>query len=228
VKTTNIISEPQVIISTESENIEFQFTNRWFDTSRNVWDQLIPSVNPSRILEIGSFEGASTCYLIQKLALHKPIEIHCVDTWAGGIEHQPGGMAPTDMNAVELRFDHNIKIANNSVTSHAAIVKHRGFSDFELAKLLASGKKNYFDFIYVDGSHQAPDVLLDAVLSFSLLKIGGVIAFDDYLWSEDLPYGTDPIRSPKIAIDSFTNIYCRKIRIISAPLYQLYVEKIAD
>ena len=24
------------------------------------------------------------------------------------------------------------------------------------------GKKNYFDFIYVDGSHQAPDVLLDA------------------------------------------------------------------
>jgi hypothetical protein len=61
-----------------------------------------------------------------------------------------------------------------------------------------------------------------------VLKIGGVMAFDDYLWAEDLPYGNDPIRCPKIAIDSFTNIYCRKIRIISAPLYQLYIEKIAD
>ena len=29
-------------------------------------------------------------------------------------------------------------------------------------------------------------------------------------------------------IDAFTNIYARKINIISAPLYQLYVEKVSD
>jgi Methyltransferase domain len=225
---TNISTESKVIIPPESKNSEFQFTNRWFDIARNVWDQIIPQINPSRILEVGSFEGASTCYLIQKLALHKPIEIHCVDTWAGGIEHQAGGIAETDMNAVESRFTHNIKVATDSVPNNVNVVKHKGFSDFQLSKILLSGKKNYFDFIYIDGSHQAPDVLCDAVLSFRLLKIGGVMAFDDYLWAEDLPYGNDPIRCPKIAIDSFTNIYCRKIRIISAPLYQLYIEKISD
>jgi hypothetical protein len=54
------------------------------------------------------------------------------------------------------------------------------------------------------------------------------MAFDDYLWAENLPTGIDPIRCPKPAIDAFTNLYCRKLRILQAPLYQLYVQKVAD
>jgi hypothetical protein len=54
------------------------------------------------------------------------------------------------------------------------------------------------------------------------------MAFDDYLWQEQLQYGADPIRCPKPAIDAFTNIYCRKIKVLSAPLYQLYIQKISD
>ena len=45
--------------------------------------------------------------------------------------------------------------------------------------LLAEGRQGSFDFIYVDASHRAPDVLLDAVLAFQLLRIGGLIIFDD-------------------------------------------------
>lgn len=222
-------SRSNIVTTLETKNSEFQFTNSWFDSAaRNVWDQLIPQINPSKILEIGSYEGASTCYLIQKLTVHNPIEIHCIDTWEGGIEHQSGGMAEADMNAVESRFNHNIKIATEKASNIPKIVKHKGLSDIQLSRLLAGGRRNYFDFIYVDGSHQAPDVLIDAVLSFCLLKVGGVIAFDDYLWSENLPYGKDPIRCPKVAIDAFTNIYARKTNIISAPLYQLYVEKVSD
>ena len=97
-----------------------------------------------------------------------------------------------------------------------------------MSKLIAEGKANYFDFIYIDGSHRATDVLCDALLSFRLLKNNGVIVFDDYLWQEQLPYGIDPLRCPKIAIDAFTNIYCRKIKILSAPLKQLYVKKISN
>ena len=142
---TNISSEPKVIAPLELKSNEFQFTNRWFDVARGIWDQIIPQVNPSRILEIGSFEGASTCYLIQKLAVNKSLEIHCVDTWAGGIEHQTGGFAETDMNSVESRFLHNIKVATDSVPNNVNVIKHKGFSDFQLSKILASGKKNYFD-----------------------------------------------------------------------------------
>ena len=40
-------------------------------------------------------------------------------------------------------------------------------------------------FIYVDGSHEAPDVLFDAILAHKLVKNNGIIAFDDYLWSPE-------------------------------------------
>ena len=35
------------------------------------------------------------------------------------------------------------------------------------------------DVAYIDGSHRACDVLTDAVLSWPLLKVGGMIVFDD-------------------------------------------------
>ena len=212
-----------------STNTGYQFTTGWFETTaKGVWDSLIPALQPKRILEIGSYEGASTCYLIKSIGANKDTEIHCIDTWEGGIEHQIGGNAPSDMTGVEKRFHHNTKLALNEVNNSVRLFIHKGFSDITLSKLLAQGMQNYFDFVYIDGSHQAPDVLCDAVLSFRLLRTNGVIAFDDYLWQEQLPNGTDPIRCPKSAIDAFTNLYCRKLRIISAPLYQLYVEKISN
>jgi predicted O-methyltransferase YrrM len=207
----------------------YNFTTPWFEnTARGVWDSLIPALRPKRILEIGSYEGASTCYLINKLGSNESTEIHCVDTWQGGLEHQADGNAPADMRSVEDRFHSNTKIALSDVRNATKLHVHKGHSDSVLAGMLAEGMQDYFDFIYIDGSHQAPDVLCDAVLSFKLLKTNGVIAFDDYLWQEQLPYGSDPLRSPKLAIDAFTNIYCRKLRVISAPLCQLYVEKVSS
>ena len=208
---------------------QYSFTNNWFQTgAKNVWDQLIPQVKPTRFLEIGSYEGASACYLIDKFSPEKAIEIHCVDTWEGGVEHNEGGSAQVDMGEVETRFRANVQLAKSRAGNNVDVVIHKGMSDAVLAGMLADGKAGYFDFIYVDGSHQAPDVLCDAILAFRLLRVNGLIAFDDYLWQERLPNGVDPIRCPKPAIDAFTNIYCRKIKIIGAPLYQLYVQKLSD
>lgn len=194
-------------MQTNGDNTGYIYTKTWFEfAARGVWDQLIPQINPTRILEIGSYEGASTCYLIETLGKTKNIEMHCVDTWEGGVEHQQGGFSQADMSEVENRFIHNTQIAIRNAKNKVDLVVHKGNSDLQLSKLIAGGKQGYFDFIYIDGSHQAPDVLCDALLGFRLLKINGVIAFDDYLWQEHLPYGTDPLRCPKPAIDAFTNI----------------------
>lgn len=203
---------------------EFEFTNSWFASiPRPIWDQIIPQHKPTKILEIGSYEGASAVYLLEKLGNEFSLEICCVDTWSGGVEHDE-----VNMPAVEARFDKNIAVAKSLASQPVSVKKYKSQSDVALADLLTQGYRNYFDFIYVDGSHQAPDVLCDAVLAFRLLRVGGIMAFDDYLWSEALPGGIDPIRCPKPAIDAFTNLYCRKIQILQAPLYQLYVQKIAD
>ena len=205
---------------------KYLFTNNWFDaTAKNVWDNLFLKFKPEKILEIGSYEGASTCYLIEKLASNSTVEIHCIDTWEGGIEHRDCGI---DMVAVESRFLHNTRLAISKVSMAVKLVLHKGYSDYSLASLISQNHINSFDMVYVDGSHQAPDVLADAVMAFKLLRVGGIMVFDDYLWSEELSYGSDLLRSPKLAIDSFINCYFRKIKVISAPLYQLYMRKVTE
>jgi len=204
---------------------DYQFSNEWFNGNKVIWSQLLQQLNPSRILEVGSYEGQSTAYIIESLAKDSDIEIHCIDSWEGSIEHKQGGSSEANMIEVEARFAHNMKTAIDQVSHKVKLELHKGLSNKELPKLIANDMQEYFDFIYIDGSHQAPDVLFDAILGFELLRVGGIMAFDDYLWQEPLPGGTDPIRCPKISIDTFTNIYCRKLRVLSAPLSQLYIIK---
>lgn len=190
-----------------------------------IWDDLFGKVSPRRILEVGSFEGASVCYLIEKLGHAGALEVHCIDTWEGGIEHQAQGY---NMSAVEARFDHNMRLALSRCPNPVDFRKHKGISEIHLSRLISTGRRGSFDLVYIDGSHQAPDVLMDAVLGFSLLRRGGVMIFDDYTWFEQLPQGKDPLRCPKPAIDAFVNINFRKIEILNTILYQLYLIKTQD
>ncbi len=233
-KKTHIISNvTSTVLFSDSRQLQvsamdkYDFTNGWFDhTARKTWDQVIPKIKPKKILEIGSYEGASACYLIDNLDSSTGIELHCVDTWGGGIEHIEDGV---DMEAVESRFDKNVAMALKGKEKNVSLIKHKEQSELVLSKLISDGQRSTFDFVYVDGSHQAPDVLVDAVLGFKLLRVGGTMAFDDYLWAEDLPYGKDPIRCAKPAIDAFTNLYFRKVQILRLPFfYQVHVQKYSE
>ena len=140
----------------------------------------------------------------------------------GGVEH-----AGTDMNEIEHSFDLNVQLAKSEFGESKKLRKLKGDSLTELSKLVSSAEKLTFDFVYIDGSHQAPDVLADAVLGFELLRPGGVMAFDDYLWFEELPTGIDPLRCPKPAIDAFVNINIRRLRVVRTRLHQLYIMKVS-
>jgi predicted O-methyltransferase YrrM len=59
--------------------------------------------------------------------------------------------------------------------------------------------KTVYDFIYVDGDHTEKAVYADAINCWPLLKSGGILAFDDYLWGQ----GLEPHTTPKPAIDRF-------------------------
>jgi predicted O-methyltransferase YrrM len=210
-----------VSLGDDGRKTDFEFTNDWFVGARPIWDQILKTLRPRRLLEIGSYEGQSACYLIETVGRMHEAELHCIDTWQGGIEHGAINMAE-----VERRFLKNTDIAIRQAANSTTLNVHKARSDFALAQLFVQGYEGFFDFIYIDGSHQAPDVLTDAVLSFRLLRKGGLIAFDDYLWSENLPGGPDILRMPKSAIDAFINLHIRQLRVVMAPLYQLYIEKL--
>jgi len=221
-----------MVTSDETSTMEernYEFTNRWFSNAKPVWKDFFRNNKPNRVLEVGSCEGASACFLVDEIASDRPLELHCIDPWAGGIEHQKGGPVVIDTDvATKGRFDRNMEIAKKYAIHRLDIHLHKGYSDAILAKLLAGGKAGYFDFIYVDGSHTAPDVLTDAVLAFKLLKKGGVICFDDYYWSEPDLREIDPIRCPKISIDAFTNIFCRQLKVLVGGGTQVFCRKTVD
>lgn len=209
--------------------VPYEYSRDWFSGNVPTWRQIIDKNKPRKILEIGSFEGRSTVWIIENctVAVDGDIEITCIDTWDGGIEHQKGGQIETSMPDVERRFNSNVAIAQGKVAHKAEIHRLKMYSNLALAKLIAEGKTEYFDLVYVDGSHQAPDVLIDAVMSFQVLKVGGIMIFDDYLWSMDRPGTQDVLKMPKPAIDAFMNIFQRKMNIfMGAPIGQLYTRKI--
>jgi predicted O-methyltransferase YrrM len=201
----------------------YQFSNDWHKFNQRVWEKLIPQLDPAHIVEIGSYEGQSTCDLVRRCSRNHPLLIHCIDTWEGGVEH-----VRDEMGAVEERFDRNLALACQSAAHPVTLVKHKQVSSLALAGLIAAQGKPA-DLVYVDGSHQAPDVLADAVLAFQLLRVGGLMIFDDYLWSTGAKGKEDPLNMPKLAIDSFLNIHQRKMRVLlDIPLRQIFAVKIAN
>ena len=56
-----------------------------------------------------------------------------------------------------------------------------------------------FDFVYVDASRVAIDVLHDAVMSWRMLNVHGTMVFDDFTWKGCM----EDCYNPHIAIQSF-------------------------
>jgi len=204
----------------------FEFTNHWFaEPLKQIWAQIFSKFSPRNLLEIGSFEGASACHLIGTLGSRHPIRLTCIDSWESGAEHRKDGPFEADMPAVEARFQRNIRRAVANAAHLVELDIRKGPSDAELCKLIAEGKQESFDFIYVDGSHQACDVICDAVLSFRRLSEGGIIIFDDYLWRGGAADTGNPLKTPKLAIDAFINLHFDRLQLLSFPLYQVYARK---
>lgn len=195
---------------------EYQFTKDWFNWAPDVWTQLIPHLpgepGDRMFLEIGSFEGRSMVWTAENM-MAPGDTIVCIDTWEGGEEH-----GAEDMGTVEQRFDHNVSAV---LASHdIEVVKYKGTSTRKLTDLLHYEGEECFDFIYIDGSHTAPDVLTDACMAWPLLKPKGMMVFDDYMWGNP----RDILHRPKPAIDAFCNIFAETAEIVHVG-YQLVVRK---
>jgi len=213
------------ILSTNSlrPRESYVFSQDWFSNHIPTWEYVLERLRPRRLLEIGCYEGRATTFLIARCTEFGPLHLTCVDTWSGSVDLPQHAMA-----GVEARFDLNVDLAMGRAAAAVTLSKMKAPSAKALAGLLAADVKP-FDFIYVDGSHTAPDVLIDALLAFRLLRIGGILVFDDYLWTMEPHISADVLNMPKPAIDAFAMIFTRKVRMLpGVPNSQCYLEKIAE
>ena len=181
------------------------FTEDWFSHNIGNFESCMDRIPQKKLfLEIGSFEGRSTCWLLQN-GLGEKGSIICIDPFSGSVEH--GGI---DFQAVEARFWSNVQ---ECVQAEQKVSLMRTTSYKALAEMI--GFKYAFDFIYVDGSH-APDVALtDACMAWGLLTQGGVMLFDDYQY---------PHEDTKKGIDAFLSAFEGQYDLVFSN-YQLAVQK---
>jgi len=194
-------------------NEDYEFTRDWFHWAPEVWIHIKTQL-PGRLkfLEIGAYEGRSTVWALEHM-LDDTGEITVIDTWEGGDEHKIGG---DDMQAVEDRFLHNIALVREKYPKRYVDV-WKGQS----SQVLRSIGDKRFEFIYIDGSHRAKDVMTDACMAWPLLCKGGVLVFDDYMWGNP----ADVLNKPKMEIDMFTTLFGEELSFIHI-VYQLAIERI--
>jgi predicted O-methyltransferase YrrM len=154
-----------------------EFTRDWFTGKTAHWLEFLKGerANVKSYLEIGSFEGRSALFAAW---LFPNAHITCIDTFEGGTDHEDDGSSEAVsaiLAAMERMFD------ANTAQHLSRMAKMKAYSIEALWKLQRDQAS--FDVIYIDGSHKYRDVLIDSLLAWDLLRIGGYLIWDDYFWS---------------------------------------------
>jgi SAM-dependent methyltransferase len=138
-------------------------------------DQLDPiREQPVAILDVGAGEGASSIFLLRYLPQGR---LTAVDSFWDA--------------SMEKRFQANTSEFGNRLELI------RKLSLDALHALVWAGRQ--FDVIHLDGSHERDLVVVDSILAWKLLKVGGLLIWNGYFYGDDLP---DEWR-PRSGIDLF-------------------------
>jgi predicted O-methyltransferase YrrM len=198
--------------------MEHIFTQDWFTHNTTNFndckDRIVKELGGiNSILEIGCYEGKSTCWMLENM-LSDNGSIICIDPFLG----VDNGQADRELRneLLEGRFNHNVNLSKKS-TQTINVIPTGSYT--ALANLITVGAQ--FDFIYVDGDHTGEGAMTDACMAWGLLRHGGIMLFDDYFWDHE----SDVLDRPKMAIDAFMNTFIRRFKVTTVG-YQIAIQKI--
>lgn len=158
-------------------------------------------------LQIGAYTGDASVWLLDNILTSQTSFLIDVDTWAGSDEGIHKKLNWYDVEKAYL--DKTEKYTN--------LHSYKMTSDQYFEEI----DQYEYDFIYIDGDHTARAVEKDAENSWYYLKSGGILAFDDYLWTHE---SRKVELSPKPAINNFITKYNNELEII-VKNYQIWVKK---
>lgn len=180
----------------------------WYIDDLENWRRILRATSTVKALEIGGGDGVSANLMLDELFVNPCSEMLVIESF-----RQDPTTAEVSSETREHFFD------NTMLGKHEGrVILHEGVSGTVLARWLGEGQREVFDFIYIDGAHNAANVWLDVALSWPLLKIGGIIAFDDYLWTD----GMGVYEAPRIAVDAFEVVCGAELEVVLANYRRMY------
>lgn len=214
--TTSIssVTNPESLIA--EPNYMFTETQDWFSGHVTVWKSIFPLLDSKRprVLEIGVWEGRSSVFLLNELCKEDG-ELTCIDHF--------------DLMRTEAGHERHAKVLHNLQLTKKSYRILQDFSVPALMKLLSEEMKSSnpgFDWIYIDGSHEADDTFLDGELCWRLARKGAIVIFDDYRWNKE---PTSSIHHPKRGIDAFMELHRDEYeRLADDNCYQMILKKTSE
>jgi hypothetical protein len=169
-------------------------TQGWASES-SVFKEVIDEIKPTRIIEVGSWKGASAIHMARVLLANgvEDFEIVCVDTWLGSVEHWMGND----------EFKNNRKFGRPTVYDQfMSNIIHEKLTDYITPfPIDAVNAAEYFvankieaDLVYIDAGHDYLSVRHDLIQYSKVVRVGGYMLGDDWFHQ--------PIKDA--AIDTFT------------------------
>jgi hypothetical protein len=158
-----------------------------------------------KFLQIGAYTGDASVWILDNILTDPSSTLTDIDTWEGSDEQEHKAISFSD---VQVYYTQRTEKYNN-------LLSIRSKSEYALPNL-----KETYDFIYIDGDHTAKGVRDDAESAWGILKPNGILAFDDYMWGQDLPLHL----TPKPAIDSFLDKYTGSYELLTKE-YQVWLVK---
>lgn len=167
----------EVSIPIDMTQHDFQFTRMWFrNRNQSTWSTFLkPKFTglrtswPIRMIQIGVFEGQDLVWCLQNILTHPDSHVIAIDPWAATTK-----LDQAYMDAVQARARHNLSPWKDKVD-----LIH-DYSDRGCLETLSKGRfHEACDLAVIDGDHNAPAVVSDAIYCYELLKNGGWMIFDD-------------------------------------------------
>jgi len=179
------------------------------------WDKHLSKLYDKRnfCLDIGSYTGKSTCWMLNNLCSNPYSKVYSIDRWKA-CDNCSEYKEYTDK--IEKEFDKNVEETGRQNQN----VKMNLNSNKAIIKLKNTGII-IFDFIFIDASHEPNDILSNAILSWEILNENGILIFDDYEWDNK----KNEEFKPKYAIDTFMSLYNLQLEVLHVG-YHYIVKKI--
>lgn len=156
-----------------------------WNSNSDIFDTLIKEIKPARIIEVGSWKGASAITMAKSLKANGlDSKIVCVDTWLGALEFWASQKHTPERNLLLKNGYPQIYF------QFLSNVVHEGFQEvilpFPNTSFIAA---RYFkaneiqaELIYIDASHEYEDVLSDCKEYWDVVAPKGIMFGDDWGW----------------------------------------------
>lgn len=166
----------------------------------------IDALRPAIIADVGVWKGQSTLFMAEHLrAGGINGVVLAIDTWLGSPEHWERGSGVGS----PLRHNHGYPaiyrsfLANVRIAGLESLVLPFPQTSRNAAVILARAGV-WLDVVHLDAAHEYEEVIGDCEANFRILRPGGLLIGDDYVW--------DSVRK---AADRFAARHCLRIEVDS-------------